>query len=99
MPIKLQTLAEKALLIKNFSECVEVFNKWCKKNQKEEQKKDSKQPKENKGQNDTPQKQPSKMTQKEAEEKLKALFEQEKKLQDKLRKVGAASPEKPEKDW
>jgi len=70
-----------------------------KKNQKEEQKKDSKQPKENKEQNDTPQKQPSKMTQKEAEEKLKALFEQEKKLQDKLRKVGAASPEKPEKDW
>ena len=37
MPIKLQTLAEKALLIKNFSECVEVFNKWCKKNQKEDQ--------------------------------------------------------------
>ena len=37
MPIKLQTLAEKALLIENFSECVEVFNKWCKKNQKEDQ--------------------------------------------------------------
>lgn len=70
-----------------------------KKNKKEEQKKNSNQSKENKEQNDTPQKQPSKMTQKEAEEKLKALFEQEKKLQDKLRKVGAASPEKPEKDW
>ncbi len=70
-----------------------------KKNQKEDQKKDPKQPKENKEQNDTPQKQPSKMTQKEAEEKLKALSEQEKKLQDKLKKVGAASPEKPEKDW
>jgi hypothetical protein len=39
------------------------------------------------------------MTQKEAEEKLKALLEQEKKLQDRLRKVSAASPEKPEKDW
>jgi hypothetical protein len=37
MPIKLQTLAEKSLLIKNFSECVEVFNTWCKKNQKEDQ--------------------------------------------------------------
>ena len=36
---------------------------------------------------------------KEAEEKLKALLQQEKKLQDKLRKVGAASPDKPEKDW
>ncbi len=37
------------------------------------------------------------MTKKEAEEKLKALMQQEKNLQDKLRKVDAASPEKPEK--
>ena len=49
--------------------------------------------------NDLPKPQPSKMTKKEAEEKLKALLQQEKKLQDKLRKVNAASPEKPEKDW
>jgi hypothetical protein len=37
MPIKLQTLAEKALLIKNFPECVEAFNAWCKKNKREDQ--------------------------------------------------------------
>ena len=39
------------------------------------------------------------MTKKEAEEKLKALMQQEKNLQDKLRKVDAASLDKPEKDW
>ena len=49
--------------------------------------------------NNLPKPQQSKMTKKEAEEKLKALLQQEKKLQDKLRKVGAASPDKPEKDW
>jgi Ca-activated chloride channel family protein len=46
-----------------------------------------------------PKPQPSKMTKKEAEEKLKALLQQEKNLQNKLRKVDAASPDKPEKDW
>jgi Ca-activated chloride channel family protein len=78
--------------------------------QKQQDKKDQKKPKddpkkkdeqkqpENKN-NDFPKPQPSKMTKKEAEEKLKALLQQEKKLQDKLRKVNAASPEKPEKDW
>jgi hypothetical protein len=78
--------------------------------QKQQDKKDQKKPKddpkkkdeqkqsENKN-NDLPKPQPSKMTKKEAEEKLKALLQQEKKLQDKLRKVNAASPEKPEKDW
>ena len=62
-------------------------------------KNEPKKPAENKDQNEQPKKQPSKMTQKEAEEKLKALLEQEKKLQDKLRKVSAAASEKPEKDW
>ena len=57
----------------------------------------SKDEKDNKDQQPKPQ--PSKMTQKEAEEKLKALLQHEKNLQDKLRKVDAASPEKPEKDW
>ena len=42
---------------------------------------------------------PPKMTKKEAEEKLKALLQQEKNLQDKLRKVDVASPQKSEKDW
>jgi hypothetical protein len=30
VPIKLQTMLEKKLLIKNFDECVEVYNKWVK---------------------------------------------------------------------
>lgn len=48
---------------------------------------------------DNPKPQPSKISKKEAEEKLKALLQHEKNLQDKLRKADAASPEKPEKDW
>ena len=69
-----------------------------KKRPKSDPKKDKKQDeKDNKDQQPKPQ--PSKMTQKEAEEKLKALLQHEKNLQDKLRKVDAASPEKPEKDW
>lgn len=67
---------------------------------KEEQKKDQQKEKEQQEKKDElPKPQRSKMTKKEAEEKLKALMQQEKKLQDKLRKVNAASPEKPEKDW
>lgn len=42
---------------------------------------------------------PSKITKKDAEEKLKALLQQEKNLQDKLRKVNVSSPNKPDKDW
>ena len=71
-------------------------NKEQKKPNEDQKKKDQQQP-ENK--NDQPKPQPSKMTKKEAEEKLKALLQEEKKLQDKLRRVNAASPEKPEKDW
>ena len=37
MPIKLQTLAEKALIIKNFKECVDTFNNWCEKNDRVDQ--------------------------------------------------------------
>ena len=46
-----------------------------------------------------PKPQASKMTKKEAEEKLKALLQQEKNLQDKLKKTDAQTIEKPEKDW
>ncbi len=76
--------------------------------QKDQQDKDKKKPKDDKQKdkqqqqnkdNEQPKPQPSKMTQKEAEEKLKALLQQEKNLQNKLRRVDAASPEKPEKDW
>lgn len=53
----------------------------------------------NKEQQKQPKPQQSRITKKEAEEKLKALMQKEKNLQDKLRKVSTASPEKPEKDW
>ncbi len=72
---------------------------------KEEDKKD----KENKNKDNNPEKdknkdqqpkpQQSRLTKKEAEEKLKALMQKEKNLQDKLRKVNVAAPDKPEKDW
>ena len=59
---------------------------------KQDQKKDQDQKQE-------PKPQQSKITKKDAEEKLKALMEQEKNLQDKLHKINAASVNKPEKDW
>jgi tetratricopeptide (TPR) repeat protein len=69
------------------------------KKEKEKEKKDKKpEPEKNKDQ-EQPKPQPSKLTKKEADEKLKALMQKEKNLQDKLRKVGAAAPDKPEKDW
>lgn len=46
-----------------------------------------------------PQQQQSRITRKDAEEKLKALMEQEKNLQDKLHKINSATVSKPEKDW
>ncbi len=67
--------------------------------EKEEAEKKKDKPKPQKQDKEQPKPQPNKMTKKEAEEKLKALMQQEKNLQDKLRKVDAASPEKPEKDW
>lgn len=81
--------------------------------QKQEQKKGSKEkkkPKEDKKQkekekqkeeekNDQRKPQPSKLTKQDAEEKLKALLQQEKNLQDRLRKVNTATSAKPEKDW
>lgn len=70
-----------------------------KEDEKKKDKQDKKQQEKDKDKDELPKPQPSKMTKKEAEEKLKALLQQEKKLQDKLRKVGAASPVKPEKDW
>jgi tetratricopeptide (TPR) repeat protein len=70
-----------------------------KKKPKNDPKEKEKQKQQEKEKNEQPKPQPSKMTQKEAEEKLKALLQQEKNLQNKLRKVDAASPNKPEKDW
>ncbi len=48
---------------------------------------------------DQPKPQASKLSRQDAEEKLKALLQQEKSLQDKLRKVNTATSAKPEKDW
>jgi len=76
-----------------------------KKDKKEEKKpKDDKKQKEKdkpkeEEKNDQPKPQPSKLTKQDAEEKLKALLQQEKNLQDKLRKVNTATSAKPEKDW
>jgi len=81
--------------------------------QKQEQKKEDKEekkPKEDKKQKnkekpkeeekkEPPQPQPSKLTKQDAEEKLKALLQQEKNLQDRLRKINTATSAKPEKDW
>jgi tetratricopeptide (TPR) repeat protein len=80
--------------------------------QKQQQEKQPKKPKEDpkkkekekkkdeeKNNNELPKPQPSRLTKQEAEEKLKALMQQEKNLQEKLRKVNAASVTKPEKDW
>lgn len=72
---------------------------------KEEEKKKEKDKKDKDNQNkqnqqqQQPKPQQSKLTKKEAEEKLKALLQQEKNLQNKLRKVNVQAPNKPEKDW
>jgi tetratricopeptide (TPR) repeat protein len=73
--------------------------------QKKEEEKEKKNKKDKKNSNDQkkqqqqPKPEQSKLTKKEAEEKLKALLQKEKNLQDKLRKVNAQTPNKPEKDW
>lgn len=73
------------------------------KNNKQQKKpKEDEKQKEKEKQNQEEKKQPQpkpKISKKDAEEKLKALLQQEKNLQDKLRKVDVASPNKPEKDW
>ncbi len=62
-----------------------------KKKENDKQKQDEK--------NQQPKPQPSRLTKQDAEEKLKALLQQEKNLQDRLRKVNTATSAKPEKDW
>lgn len=72
------------------------------KNQKKpkEDKKNKQQQKQNQEEKDNqPKQQPSKLSKQEAEEKLKALLQQEKELQDRLRRVNTATSAKPEKDW
>ena len=64
-----------------------------------DQKNKDQKPDNNKNKNQQPKPQPGNISQKDAEQKLQALAEKEKDLQDKLHKVNAASPDKPEKDW
>ncbi len=66
---------------------------------KEDQKQQDKQKQKDEEKNNQPKPQPSKITKQDAEEKLKALLQQEKNLQEKLKKANDASPTKPEKDW
>ncbi|MBC7935783.1 MAG: VWA domain-containing protein [Rhizobacter sp.] len=67
--------------------------------QKQDKKDEEKEKDKNKEQEQKPKPQPSKMNKKDAEEKLKALLQKEKNLQDKLHKVNSNAPNKPEKDW
>ena len=74
-------------------------NKEQKKPKDDQKKKEDQKKKDQEKNQQQPQQQQPKITRKDAEEKLKALLQQEKNLQDKLQKVNAASPNKPEKDW
>jgi len=65
------------------------------KQQDPKQKQEPKEPEKDK----QPKPQQSKLSQKQAEEKLKALLQEEKNLQEKLRKAKVSTLEKPEKDW
>ncbi len=69
--------------------------------QKQQQKQQDKKKNKNKDQDkkEEPKPQPSKITKSDAEEKLKALAEHEKNLQEKLRKVKTSAPDQPKKDW
>ena len=89
---------QKALQQQKQQQQKEKKDKEKKKPEEDEKQKEKQKPKEE-DKNNQPKPQPSKLSKQDAEEKLKALLEQEKKLQDKLRKVNAGSPNKPEKDW
>ena len=75
------------------------LQKALRKQKEDKQKEDQKKDQENKDQQQKPKPQQSKLSEKEAEDRLKALMQQEKNLQDKLHKVNAPSVNRPEKDW
>jgi tetratricopeptide (TPR) repeat protein len=93
-----QNLQQALIQQKQQKEKEQKKDKEKKKPKEDQNKKEQEKPKDEQ-KNDLPKPQPSKITKKDAEEKLKALLQQEKNLQDKLRKVNMASPNKPEKDW
>lgn len=94
--LKLDPRDEDARL--NLQKALKEKQQQDQKKQEQQKKEEKKQPQQQK-QQPSPKPQQSKMTKKEAEEKLKALLEQEKNLQDKLKKTGAQTADKPEKDW
>ena len=69
------------------------------KKDKDDKNKDKNKKPDDKDNNKQPKPKPSNISQKDAAQKLDALMQKEKDLQDKLHKVNAASPDKPEKDW
>jgi len=73
-------------------------NKEQQKPREDQTKKKQQKPKEDE-KKDKPKPQLSKLTKQDAEEKLKALLQQEKNLQDRLRRMNTSSSVKPEKDW
>ncbi len=89
---------QKALQQQKQQQQKEKDNKEQKKPKDEDKQKEKQKPKDEE-KNDQPKPQPSKLTKQDAEEKLKALLQQERNLQDKLKKVHEASLYKPEKDW
>lgn len=89
---------QKALQQQKQEQQKEKENKEQKKPKEDKQQKNKEKPKEEE-KNQQPKPKPSKLTKQDAEEKLKALLQQEKNLQDKLRRVNTGSVGKPEKDW
>jgi tetratricopeptide (TPR) repeat protein len=73
-----------------------------KEEQKEKEKKDDKkkeEPKKDDKKEEQPKENKSNLSKKEAEQKLQALLQKEKDLQNKMNKANTQSPNKPEKDW
>lgn len=83
----------------NHEDARQNLQKALRKKKQDEEKKKKDQENKDKDKQQQPKPQPSKMTKKEAEEKLEALMQQEKNLQDKMNKADAQSVNKPEKDW
>ena len=90
---------QKALQQQKEQQQKENKDKKEEKKPKDDKKKKEKDKPKDEEKNEQPKPQPSKLTKQDAEEKLKALLQQEKNLQDKLRKVNTATSAKPEKDW
>jgi tetratricopeptide (TPR) repeat protein len=76
-----------------------ALKKQQQENQKQDKDKKDKDKEKEKNKDDKPKPQPSNLSQKQAEQKLQALLQKEKSLQDKLHKVNANAPNKQEKDW